>query len=175
MGPLGCRLAGLLFPRMLSDVVYSSSHLPLINGEARDLCSVIQGTHEGGGDQRQSGRTEQRERGSMHMDRKTSRGGGRQIACVRGGHNDTCAPVTSLRTPLHAVPPGSDSPRPSSGRRGRARLTNPCSPFALLQQPRQLQTHDNTRTPSAIQGRYCRLQPSGDKARFARENDGKGH
>lgn len=40
MGPYGRRAAGLPLERMLSDVVYSSSHLPLIRGDDKDLKSA---------------------------------------------------------------------------------------------------------------------------------------
>lgn len=37
MGPYGRRAAGLSLERMLDDVVYSSSHLPLMRGDDKDL------------------------------------------------------------------------------------------------------------------------------------------
>lgn len=40
MGPYGRRAAGLPLARILLDVVYSSSHLPLIRGDDKDLAAA---------------------------------------------------------------------------------------------------------------------------------------
>lgn len=42
MGPLGRKGAGLVLPRMLAEVVYRSSHLPLIRGDAKDLPRTVE-------------------------------------------------------------------------------------------------------------------------------------
>lgn len=141
-------------PRMLSDVVYNSSHRPLIKGDARDLKRYEVGYHAQSDStgRCRGGRGRRREQGNTD----TMKRRGRQETYVREGHDEKGTPCINCRCVARL-----------SGGWGRKATTDPyafvalrCTGHAPNKNVNATLEHDNTKARHTYRTKNAASHPA---------------